>query len=286
MSVYLRFRRETDSIALNGVARNGHGVEALTGVTGLGLPPVSTQWLTGAGDGALYRGRRVQPRDIDIKLYFFLPDREALEAELARMAAMLDGPCALDVVSDGGQYWTTEVVRVGGGDFVYGKDTIGENELTTVVTLRAGDPYFTSSITETQAVSNAGVGRGLLGNLSKLQVSASQAIGSMLIDNRGDAVAWPVWRVTGPGRDLTVTLPNGQGFVWEGELEDGEVLVIDSKAASVKLSTGENRYGDLGPAPKFLPLPRGSTLVTVSMDDTTSASAVQCTWRTRKWWVI
>jgi hypothetical protein len=39
--------------------------------------------------------------------------------------------------------WSTTVVHTGGGDYNYGKDTTGETDLFTTITVRAGDPYFT-----------------------------------------------------------------------------------------------------------------------------------------------
>lgn len=287
--VHLRFRSDTDVMRLDGISRTGYGVEALRGVTGFGLPPVSTQWRAGAGDGAAYRGERKQPRDIDIPLHIFAPDREALEREKTRLSLVLmQGEFDLDVVEDGGAYWTTRVVRVGGGDIAYGDGTTGDRELTTIVTLRAGYPYFTSHEERCKEVTNAGAGRGLLGagfSLVALKISGSQAIGDMLLVNDGDAVTWPVWRIVGPGQDLVVS-DGSRAMKWLGALSAGEELIINTRASTVRTLAGTNRYSELAPAPRFWPLPPGQTLARVSMVNTTGESAIRATWRPRKWWVI
>ena len=64
----LALENDTDALDLDYVFKYGRGIQALSGATGFGLPPVSIRWLEGAGDGALYRGRRVLPRDIDLPL--------------------------------------------------------------------------------------------------------------------------------------------------------------------------------------------------------------------------
>lgn len=286
--VYLRFRSATDTMPLDRVSMNGYGVEALKGVTGLGLPPVSTQWLTGAGDGATYRGERKQPRDIDVPLHILMPTRADLELEMARLSRMvMNGPFDMDVVEASGNYWTNRVVRVGGGDFSYGEGTTGERELTTVITVR-GAPYFTSYQEQSEIVTNKGAGRGLLGagfSLVSLKVAASQAIGDMLLRNEGDAPAYPVWRITGPGKNLVVS-DGARTFQWNGTLTAGEELIIDTRRASVRTAAGASRYADLAPAPRFWRLEPGQTLAHVSLASTNSQSAIRCTWRPKKWWVI
>ena len=212
---------------------------------------VSVQWQAGAGDGAIARGKRVQTRDIDLPLYFRGTDRANLQDLLSRLARMLDGECTLRLVEEDGSDWSTQVWRVGGGDVVYGVDTIGESDLRTVITLRAGDPYFTYSRASVARISNSGAGRGLVGTLSALRVSSSQAIGTITLENPGDAKAYPVWEVQGPGEDFVACSADGAEFWWTGVLGPGQKLTVDTKTASVVDHTGANRYADLAPAPRF-----------------------------------
>ncbi len=276
-----------DVLNLDDVLHTGVGVQALTGITGLGLPQVSVQWLEGAGDGAVYRGRRVRPRDIDLPLLIQARGREHLKELLTRLAVMLAEPCTLRLVEDDGTDWSTIVVRVGGGDFVYGTDTIGTTELQTVVTLRAGDPFWTYSRSTRKVISNSGAGRGLLTGLTRLRVASSQAIGVITLENIGSAPAYPVWEVTGPGRDFLAVSPTGERLHWIGALGERERLIVDVRAGTVVDGTGASRYAQLAPAPRFWTIPAGTSTATASLDNTTTtASSIACTWRPRTWLVI
>ncbi|WP_202902311.1 hypothetical protein [Salinispora pacifica] len=269
----LQLESATDVINLDDVLMRGEGFQAMPGLTGLGLPDISTQWLAGAGDGALFRGQRVLPRDIDLPLYFSAPDRAGLQRLVSRLALMMAGPCTLRLVEDGGSSWYTEVRRVGGGDYVYGVDTIGNQDLRLVLTLRAGQPYWTSSVETRKVIEHGSGGRGLLlSGLARLQVAASQAIGSMTLENTGDAPAYPVWEVNGPGSAFHARSVEGHEFMWVGTLLPDEKLIVDTGSGAVTDGTGVNRYAELAPAPKLWSIPPGTTTAHVSLEDTSAGT--------------
>jgi hypothetical protein len=277
----------TDAINLDDIVNTGAGAQALSGATGLGFPEVSAQWIEGAGDGAVYRGSRLRSRDIDLPIHLLATDRAGLQALLGRLEMMLADECELRFV-DNDTYWSTGVAWQGGGAWTYGTDTIGGDDLTTVVTLRAGSPYWTYSHSSTQRISNAGGGRGLLnGSLASLRVSPSQAIGTMLLENtRSTAPAYPVWTVQGPGTTFTAISPTRQQLRWTGRLDVSEILTLDARTGTVVDRTGANRYAELTVAPRFWPIPPGTSQATVSLDDATTASSITCTWQPRRRVVI
>lgn len=292
---YLRFETSDDSLDLNGVSLTGYGVEALSGVTGLGLPPVAVNWIEGAGDGATWRGERIQPRDIDIPLYVRAPDRAQLEVTVARLAKILTREVTLWWVEDNGDEWGVTCHRMGGGVYAYGKDTLGETELQTVVTLRAGKPFWTARRPSTRVIRSSNAGRGLLkdaSSLSMLRLSGSTADGTILFENPGDASAYPVWTVQGPiAGDAThdalqVVSPTGEQFIWDGVLADGETLTIDTERARVFDQNGANRYADLLPAPRLWAIPPGQSQATIVAFGTSSNTRITATWFARKWAVI
>lgn len=286
MSLKLRLVGDIDSLDLNGIYDNGYGYQALSGATGFGLPPVTPQWQEGAGDGAVFRGRRVRSRDIDIPLDILGRDRDELSQLTARLARVLANPMRLYVTEPNNREWYIDVVRSGGGGYVYGTDTIGTSDVQTVLTLTAGDPYFTSSDVQTRVVGQSGGAPAFLGELVKLQVGSSSAIGYISIDNDGDADCYPVWTVIGPGRNFEITSPSGERLLWEGTLSAGQTLTVDTRTASVTDGTGTNRYAELAEAPRFWSAPPGSQLIVASLADTTSASQIVCSWQARKWLVI
>lgn len=277
-----------DAFDLDGIVGSGQGIAALSGVTGMGLPPISTQWAEGAGDGAQYRGERALPRDIDLPLYVQAPTRPELRAIVSRLAHMLAGPLTLRFVEDNGESWTLGVRRVGGGNVTLGPDSEASNWLSTVLTLRAGDPYWTASeVTRREVVASAG--RGLMlgtASLARMRLAASQTLGSILFENPGDAPAYPVWTITGPGSNLVATSASGESFTWMGSLTAGQWLTIDTRTASVRDHTGVSRYAQLGPAPKLWRVPPGITTANVALNDTTAASRIAVEWQARRWTVV
>lgn len=277
----LVLENDVDTLRLDEGEQTGHGIQALAGMTGLGLPPVAAQWLEGAGDGARYRGQRVLPREVDLPLDIAGRDRAHLQQLVSRLARMLSGPCRMVFIDEDGVRWSTLVVRVGGGDYPY----TGGLDVQTTVTLRAPDPYLHSSVISTERIGMQS-GQPFLSSLATLPVASSQAIGEISVDNPGDVDAYPTWEIVGPGKDLTLTSPRGESLRWTGTLAAGERLIIDTRAATVKDAKGANRYTLLDTAPRFWTLPPGISTAGVSLLDATTASRITCSWRPRIWMVI
>jgi hypothetical protein len=285
--ISLRIEGSGDVLDLDGIAKTGYGFQALSGMTGFGLPPLSLQYQAGAGDGATFRGQRVQPRDVDIPLDIRGRDRNELKALISRLSRVLAGDCTLIAREPSGAEWMLKVRRAGGGDIVYGKDTIGESDAQMVVTFRAGDPFFTSVGVNTKVV-NSGVSgvNAFVSNLLTLPVASSQTFGILSLENEGDAPAYPVWTIEGPGTNLSLLSWDAKEIRWEGTLTAGQVLTIDTRTASVTRENGSNQYGYLYTAPRFWAIPPGVLSAAVAMEGTTTASRITCTWRTRKWMVV
>lgn len=292
----LRLESATDSFDLDGVMGSGTGIVALEGVSGVGLPTVNTQWVEGAGNGAVYRGERVLPRDVDLPLLVVTPDRAAMRDTMTRLARMLSGPMTFRFIDHDETSWTLAVRRAGGGQMVLGTDTSRDLlQASTVVTLRAGDPFWTSGTAQRATV--AGIsGRGLIkdpdgagalkATLSALRLSSSQTLGEFSMRNDGDAAASPVWTISGPGENLVVTSSTGESFSWNGTLVAGDTLVIDTARATVMLN-GVSSYNLLGPAPRLWKVPPGTTTAVVALNATdTATSRIIAEWRPRRWTVI
>ncbi|WP_326554678.1 phage tail family protein [Micromonospora sp. NBC_01813] len=292
---HLRFETSDDSLDLTGVSLTGYGVEALSGVTGLGLPPVAVNYIEGAGDGAVYRGERIQPRDLDIPLYVRAPDREQLKVTTSRLTRILTSEIRLWWVEDNGEEWGLVCRRLGGGGYIYGKDTVGYDEAQTVVTLRAGQPLWQARNPMSRVIVSANAGRGLLKgdtSLSMLRVSGSAANGVILFESPGDAKAVPVWTIRGPIQGdgehpaLEAISPTGERFAWDGVLSADDTLTIDTGRALVYDQAGVNRYDDLLPAPRLWRIPSGQSRATIMALGTGGTTRITATWYPRKWAVI
>lgn len=283
--MHLQLESGSKTFRLDEQQRVGFGYQVHTGVLGLGLPAVSTHWLEGAGDGAIFRGSRVNPRDIDLPLSILTTGREDLKARMSDLALALARECTLRLVEDDGSSWWCKVHRVGGGNYTYGVDTIGENEVKLVVTVRSGDPYWTAEM-PLQSVVSKGEVRGLLPKLSSLQISSSQASGTIDLENPGDVDAQPRWVIYGPGDNFRAVSPRGEVLHWTGSLTEGQSLTINTTDGSVRDNTGASRYSELAPAPRMWRVPPGLTIAEASLQNSTADSRIVCTWRPRRWLVI
>lgn len=276
-------------INLEDVLNHGTGMQALTGASGLGFPEVAAQWIEGAGDGAIFRGSRLRSRNIDIPLLLQAADRPRLQEMVGRLEQMLSsGLFQWRWYEDDGTYWSTDVAWQAGGGWIYGQDTIGQRDLRTTVTLRAQSPYWTYSVSASERVQNTGASRGLLnGSLTKMRISASQAIGTMRLNNDlAFAPSYPVWTVVGPGSNFIARSPSGQTLHWTGTILAGSSITLDARKGTVVDGSGANLYGQLAAAPKFWPVPPGTSVCTASLEGATTASSITCTWQPRRRVVI
>jgi hypothetical protein len=284
---YLALANNADLLSLNMIDANGTGLEAGPGVAGLGMPPVATQWIEGAGDGSLYRGRRILPRDVDIPIQISAPDRAGLEGWLSRLYTMLAAPCEIRWVLDDGEYWAVRAAYTGDSGYATGADTNGDDFLKTVITLRAGDPLWKYSRAH-HIEAQVDLSRGLLdgGSLAELRVSTSQLQAEVTVDNTGDAPTWPLWEVTGPAQTLTVVAGPDAWFEWGGTLTAGQRLVINAQARTVIDGTGANRYGELAAGPRFFHLPPGKSRILLGANSIDESTRVLCRWWPKRWGVV
>lgn len=235
------------------------GTAVLDDLDGLGLPPVSPRFFDGAGDGSTYRGSRVQPRDLTLPVLVTATERTVLRDRVSALATVLSpahAPAVLTWTEPDGTAWTTEVVRTGSDE----PDTDGETYYAQRLALRAPDPYWTRENATAQTIESAGAGRGLLrpgGSLSELRLASGQVIGDAVIENPGDAPAYPLVTLTGPATTFDFTSPSGERLSWSGALAEGERRVFDHLAGTVVDDEGANRYAELGAAPRFWAIPPG-----------------------------
>lgn len=268
------------------------GLTALEGLAGFGLPGTSVRWFEGAGDGSSYRGARLQPREIPLPLLISGPDRLSVRDRFSELATVLSpefAPATLTFTEPDLTAWSVAVVRTGGGDFAWGLDTDGSTFLRTSITLTAGDPYWTREAASVQIVRSGGAGRGLLKGttpLSALRLASGQVIGDVLIENPGDAPAYPQIVVHGPGTHLTLTSPAGETLSWRGTLIEGETRTFDHRTGTVVDQDGTNRYAELDPAPRFWAVAPGTRTVGVALEGSSLASSVVVSWRPRRWLVF
>lgn len=241
------------------------------GLEGIGLPDIEPQWLTGAGDGSLYRGARVMPRTLTMPILLAGDTVDDLLAQLDDLSTVLspeNAPARLTMTLDpdgsGEESWWLDVIRAGGGDFSMGETTDGETYAFTTVELIAGDPYWTA----VDAVTINPV-----------------TLGTEPITNPGTAPAWPVFTITGPATGFTLA-HSGRSLTWAGTLASAATITVDARDGTVSDGTGANRFGGLSAAPRFWSIPPGTKSATIAMTGTGAGSKVAVTFYPRRWVVL
>lgn len=246
--VRLLLESERGNINLNALLDEGEGAQALAGLSGLGLPPTDVQWVVAGGEGARYLGRRDKQRDIDLPLYLYSHTRSGLKEQLRTLGDVLSGPCVLRLIDSDGIDYEMVVHHVGGGDYIYGRDTRGNHDVSLTITLRSESPYWLRSQT-IQAERN------------------NSESGTITLRNPGSIDAYPIWELRGPGMNFLVTMPDGETVLnFSDYIAPGVVVTINTETGEVVDSRGDNRYSGLGSAPQLFKIPTGTTDLTYSYD--------------------
>lgn len=259
-----------------------------TGVLGFGIPPVQVRIDPSAADGGIHRFTRRGVRDLDLPIVIIDTDRDTVEQELRRLANLLNdtaGPTIIRATYSTGEVWELSGHYVGGADAVRGEE---ENLIFArwVVQLQCPNPYWIRQASESVSVGTGGAGRGLIGTgrtLSKLQVSSSQAIGTVILENPGDVDAYPVWQFEGPMDSVTITNSDGtKTFTYDAPILLGSTVTVDTFTGLVTDQTGANQYANLGPSPKFFTIPAGESDAEILAIGTDANSLISLFFQPRK----
>lgn len=80
-----------------------------------------------------------------------------------------------------------------------------------------------------------------------LTISSARQLGvANIVNNPGDVIAWPEWKITGPCTALTATNnTTGQSFTLTHSLSVGQVMTITTDRPTVRGPAGENLSGSL-----------------------------------------
>jgi len=145
---------------------------------------------------------------------------------------------------------------------------------------RAGFPYWLDGTEQSIAVSQGSAVRRWFPFLP-LILGASDAYGLFTITNLGDAPAYPVLTVLGPGTDVTArNVTTGQAWTVTGLVPDGSTLVVDTRPGrkAVRLD-GANVFSRLTAPSQLWALQRGVNQVELSIAATSAATLATLTWR-------
>lgn len=252
----LSLRAESgEYISLDAWLSREEGVQILSGVTGLGMPFVANQWLEGAGDGAIHRGRRFLPRTLDLPIMLTARYRDRLEWWARRLSRMFTGEVTVYLVDDEGMIWWLKGVYEGGADYTYGEDTIGTEWLYMTITLKCGYPFWTRSQPLELPIIGSPSGSGATYTIKQ----------QYEVNNPGDVDAPPRWIIDGPASSVTLTSHRGKRLVVDRPIPADRSLIIDTSKGTVTNDEGGNWYDWLGPAPSMWSMRPGMNDCTIEV---------------------
>jgi phage-related protein len=256
---------------------------ARTGIAGFSIPQAEVRIDQSAADGGVFRHARRAVRTVDIPISVVGDSRSAVEDSLRRVSRLLQaGSVTVVAVYEDGYSWELTGYYVGGAEGSRGED---ENDLFAnwVLTLQCPDPYWKSQTTEQIILTNAGFsGRSLIPDLAELRISSSNVIGNATINNTGDVEALPTVTFKGDIDTLEITTSDGRGWSFDETILSTETITVDSVNGTVVDATGANHYGSLGPSPKMLRFPSGTSDLAVVATGATSSTVITIAWQIRK----
>jgi phage-related protein len=242
---------------------------------GFGIPPAQVRIENSAGDGGVFRHAKRGVRTVDLPVTVLGTDRNDVQNKLRRLAKLTQnnfGALTLEARYNDGITLQMDLYYTGGAESQWGENA-GNTWCKWVLSMQAPQPFWQSTTIEQFTVTRGNTGRGLLPQLSKLRISSSQALGTVLINNTGDVPMFPTYRVIGPISDFAVS-SNGASFGFNEPLEAGEIIYINTETGEVYDEANANRYDILNPAPKLFRIPVGESSITISGTDVTDDTRV------------
>lgn len=116
-------------------------------------------------------------------------------------------------------------------------------------------------------------------------LSSSSVQGVFTLDlSDADDVAFPLWTVTGPGTQLTLTnSTTGRVIEVSADLSAGQTMTIDTRQGhqSVRRDDGTNLMGSLGSDPALWPLVDGQNVISAQLLGATAESRIEAIYRVR-----
>lgn len=148
---------------------------------------------------------------------------------------------------------------------------------------RAYDPYW-YAVAETAVVYTGAAEVRTFFPFFPLFLSAAAVFADDTVNNPGDFEAWPVWTISGPASNITVTnLTTGKSFSLTLTLGSAQTLVIDLRpgAKTLLLDDGTSAFSLLTATSSLWALAQGDNNIRVSMDSTSTSSFVRLAFRPR-----
>lgn len=152
-----------------------------------------------------------------------------------------------------------------------------------VLSLRAFDPYWYDTTPSAQSWTT-GQEPGTLFPIFPIVLASSTVFSQPTIDNAGDAEAWPVWTITGPGSAITLrNNTTGEFITLSTVVGAGQTLEIDTRPGYKTITLdGVNVFDDMSATSSLWALAVGSNSISLEINGATGATIVNLSYQ-RRW---
>jgi hypothetical protein len=253
-----------------------------SGMAGFGIAPTEVRISQSANDGGIWRYTKRGIRDVDLPITVLGTDRADVESKLRRLARLTQdkkGPTQLRANYDNDETLSLSMHYTSGAESQWGSSA-GMTWCTWLLSFQAPTPFWESNTEQTFSVTSANRGRGLLPELSKLKVTNSENLGTVVVESDADVDVFPTWIIEGPIAELEIS-SDSQSFGFNRTIVSGEIITVDTELGTVVNQDGDNLYSILNSAPKFFPFAPGNTTVQVNGAETNEETIIRCNYALR-----
>lgn len=261
--------------------------KVLSGMTGRFMPPVSfVEDEVPFQDGTLFRNVKVKSRDIDIPLLIKADNEIGLRQKVRDCLRMFNpkiGDGRIKATAADGSQRELFCRYSGGLEGKEDRSFKGLVWMNLILVFHAFDPYWydSSSIVQTFKINES---PGLFFPILPLRLASSTVFADVTIDNTGDVETWPEWIITGPCDSVVLSnITTGETTNLEISLEVGETITIDTSpfVKTITKSDGTNLFYTMTDDSSLWALEAGNNNIQIEMDNATSDSSVQITYRNK-----
>lgn len=236
-------------------------------------------------DGYVVRDVRAQGKDIILPLAFWANDsRTAYQARRRAFIKSLNpkrGVGTLTLTEPDGATRSIGAYYQSGMEGDESLDAAGERWCINAITFGCPSPYW---IGEDVTVEWKAGASGTFLPVLPLTVGDSQTLGAVTVDNDGDDVAYPLWTITGPATNISLTnTTSGGTLVLPKTLTSSDTVVIDTRERrqTALLNGTTNLWPDLSTASTLWPLQPGINNLTLTVTASGAATRVRMTYQPR-----
>ncbi len=153
-----------------------------------------------------------------------------------------------------------------------------------IITLQASDPFWYDVSDSTLSFVLAAAVTAFF-PIFPVLLTASTVFASSIVNNDGQAEAWPRWVIQGPGKDPILTNnTTGKKLALSRTLTGSDSITVDARPTikTVVDQSGSNMFPNLSVQSELWPLEQGANDISVELPGADVASSVTLVWR-RRW---